>query len=511
MKKLFYILAALGCSLTLYAQAPAIQWQKTVGGSEFDYAREIQKTTDGGYITIGFSNSADNDVTGSHGGEDCWVVKMDASGTVQWQKSLGGSSDDKGSSIKQTTDGGYIIVGSTSSLDGDVTENKGMSDYWVIKLDPSGNIQWQKTYGSSQEDQGLSVAQTTDGGYVAAGTAGAPDEDVIGNHSNDFWILKLNSLGNIQWQKSIGGSGYEYLKTIQQTTDNGYIITGWLGSNDGDAIGGHGNDDYWVIKLDSSGNIQWKKALGGSGNDYSMDIKQTTDGGYIAVGTSNSTDGDVTGNHGDSDYWVVKMDSSGNMQWQKSFGTSNEDVAMSVQQTTDGGYAVAGYSNQYSGFNIHGTNYWIIKLNSTGTLLWEKTLGGSARDEPVSIQETGDGGLIIGGYSASSDGDLTSNNGKVDYWVVKLGSSLTLGTSEASKSNSLSFYPNPAKELVYVDHLPTESTISITDLSGRKLFSEKYNNIKVSINIAQFINGTYIIQVENQGKIILSEKLLINK
>lgn len=511
MRKLFYILAALGCSLTLYAQAPTIQWQKNLGGSEFEYAQEIQKTTDGGYIMIGFSNSTDNDVSGNHGGEDCWVVKLNASGSIEWQKSLGGSSDDRGSSIKQTADGGYIIAGSTSSVDGDVTENKGMNDYWIVKLNSSGNIQWQKTYGSSMEDRGLSVAQTTDGGYIVAGTAGAPDEDVIGNHGNDFWVLKLDSSGSIQWQKSMGGSGYEYLKTIQQTTNNGYIITGWLGSNDGDVTGGHGSDDFWVVKLNSSGTIQWKKALGGSGTDTVMNLKQTSDGGYIAVGTSNSTDGDVTENHGDNDYWVVKMNSSGSIQWQKSFGTSFEDVAMSVQQTADGGYAIAGYSNQYPGFNIHGTNYWILKLNNVGTLLWEKTLGGGARDEPTSIHETGDGGLIIGGYSASSDGDLTGNNGKVDYWIVKLGNTATLGTSEINKSNSVSFYPNPAKDFVTINHLPTETTIHITDMSGRKLFSQKYDQEKITINTSSFVNGIYMIQVQHEGKTILSDKLIIKK
>ncbi|MBB4807624.1 hypothetical protein HNP38_002930 [Chryseobacterium defluvii] len=493
MKKIFYFLLFILNSHLLFAQAPNIQWQVTLGGSEFDYAQDIQKTTDGGYIMVGFSNSTDNDITGNHGGEDCWVVKLNSSGAVQWQKSFGGSSDDRGLSIKQTSDGGYIISGSTFSIDGDVTENQGASDYWILKLDSLGNMQWQKTYGNSLEDYARDIWQTADGGYIVAGDS-----------ASDIWILKLNSLGNLQWQKTLGGSGQESLKGIQETADNGFIISCWSNSNNGDVTGNHGGDDFWIVKLTSSGNIQWQKSLGGSGTDYAMDLNQTADGGYIIAGSSNSINGDVTQNYGDSDYWIVKTDSSGNIQWQKSYGGSNEDIAMSIRQTSDGGYIVAGYSNEYPWSNLHGTNYWIIKLNSSGTLQWENTLGGAARDEPVGIHETSDGGFIIGGYTASS------GNGKVDYWAVKLAYPTTLGISEV-KNNLISFYPNPARDFVYLNSLPGETTISLTDISGKKLFSQKYNETKVSVPVNQLINGTYVLQAEHKGKIILSEKLIIKK
>jgi hypothetical protein len=417
--------ALLFCPFLLCAQVPAIQWQHSFGGSNIDRASSVVQTADGGYIVAGWSSSADGDVTGNHSKDDYWIVKLDAAGSLQWQKSLGGSNNDEATSVIQTSDGGYIVAGGSASTDGDVTGNHGVDDYWIVKLGATGLIQWEKSLGGTASDQALSIQQTSDGGYIVAGVSASNDGDVTGNHGGeDYWIVKLDAAGSIQWQNSFGGSGDEQAFSIQQTTDGGYITAGVSASNDGDVTGNHGGEDYWIVKLSNAGNIQWEKSLGGSGNDQAYVIQQVADSGYIVAGYSTSTDGDVTGNHGSGDYWIVKLTDTGSIQWQKSLGGSGNDGTYSIQQTADGGYIVAGWSNSVDGevAGNHGDyDYWIVKLSGAGSIQWQKSLGGSGRDITTSAQQTPDGGYIIAGYSTSTDGDVTGNHGNQDYWIVKLG------------------------------------------------------------------------------------------
>ena len=227
---------------------------------------------------------------------------------IEWQKSFGGDSTDYANDIQQTKDGGYIMAGSSRSIEGDVTGNHGSSDAWIVKLDSSGNLAWQKCLGGSGWDEANAIQQTTDGGYVVAGFSSSIDGDVTGNHgSADYWVVKLTANGTLTWQKSLGGSNQDVAYSIQQTTDGGYIVAGWSSSLDGEVTGNHGSDDYWIVKLDSSGNLSWQKCLGGSDDEEAYSIQQTTDGGYIVAGYSYSTDGEVTGNHGGGDMWIVKL------------------------------------------------------------------------------------------------------------------------------------------------------------------------------------------------------------
>ncbi|MBM7560374.1 Ig-like domain-containing protein [Marinitoga litoralis] len=237
----------------------------------------------------------------------------------QWQKTFGGSDLDSAHSIEQTTDGGFIVAGYTKSNDGDVTGNHGLYsyDYWIIKLDENGNLEWQKTFGGSDSDSAHSIEQTTDGGFIVAGYTKSNDGDVTGNHGGaDYWIIKLDSNGNLEWQKTFGGSNWDYAQSIEQTTDGGFIVAGYTWSNDGDVTGNHGlySYDYWIIKLDENGNLEWQKTFGGSDSDSAHSIEQTTDGGFIVAGSTRSYDGDVTGDKGDYDYWIIKLDESGNLK-----------------------------------------------------------------------------------------------------------------------------------------------------------------------------------------------------
>jgi len=430
MKKIILVLF-LQITCCVFGQAPSIEWQKCLGGSLSDTARSIQQTSDGGYIVAGQAYSNNGDVSGNHGNQDIWIVKLNDSGTIQWQKCLGGGADDIATSIQQTLDGGYIVSGHTLSNNGDVSGNHGLNDFWIIKLNDLGTIQWQKCLGGSADDIATSIQQTPDGGYIVAGYTLSNNGDVSGNHGlNDFWIVKLNNSGTIQWQKCLGGSNQDlsYIISIQQTSDGGYIVAGETSSNDGDVSGNHGLSDFWIVKLNNSGTIQWQKCLGGSNQDSSCSIQQTSDGGYVVTGYASSNNGNVSGNHGGADIWIVKLNDSGAIQWQKCLGGSSAEFPMGIQQTLDGGYIVAGYTMSNNGdvSGNHGNqDIWIVKLNDSGTIQWQKCLGGSADEFARSIQQTMDGGFVVAGHTLSNNGDVSGNHGSIDFWIVKLSAEIS--------------------------------------------------------------------------------------
>ena len=405
-------------------QPPELAWQKSFGGSDNDWARSVQQTVDGGFIVAGHTESNDGDVSGNRGGRDFWIVKLDGQGNLEWQQCLGGSDDDWASSVRQTTDGGFIVAGSTKSNDRDVSGNNGKTDAWIVKLDSQGILEWQKCLGGSDNDWASSVQQTTDGGFIVAGSTESDDGDVSGNHgSRDFWIVKLDSEGAIEWQQCLGGSNLDYAQSIELTNDGGFIVAGSTHSDDGNVSGNHGMSDFWIVKLDSEGVLEWQKCFGGSEHDWAHSVQQTADGGYILAGSTESYDGDVTGNHGGQDFWIVKLKEDGELEWQRCLGGSSNDTASAVQQTIDGGYIVSGYTESNDGDvsgNRGNSDYWLVKLSSSGDLLWQKCLGGSDHDYSHSLQQTTDGGYILAGSSRSNDGDVTGNQGDYDFWVVKL-------------------------------------------------------------------------------------------
>jgi hypothetical protein len=415
---------------SVYSQAPSIEWQKCYGGAEGEIPYCINSTSDGGSIICGTTNSTiGGDITSSYGGGDLWVVKLNASGTLMWQKTLGGTGFDFGRSIEQTTDGGYIVAGFTSSNNsGDVGNNQGDRDYWIIKLTNSGTISWQKTYGGSGIDMIHSIHQTTDGGYIVAGESDSPGGDILNAHGgNDVWILKLNDIGNIQWRRSLGGTGNDGGRCrIQQTTDGGYIISAYASSTDGDLTLVNNMGNMWFVKLTSAGNIDWQKKYGNAFAAYlPFNIYQTNDG-YVALISTWSPTGNATGNHGGTDYCVLKMDNLGNLIWQKSFGGSSLDEPHDIIPTADGGMVISGWTTSENGdvSGHHGaSDYWVIKLSSLGDLLWQKALGGNYTDQSYSICQAGDGGYLVSGYSGSNNnGDVGNNNGinSNDFWIVKL-------------------------------------------------------------------------------------------
>ncbi len=433
MKTLIRLLPAvlsfvfLSFELTL-AGAPPLQWQKTFGGNTEEEAFSVQQTTEGGYIIAGWTRSY------GAGDWDVYLVKTDSAGNMLWQKTFGGSDADIGWSVQQTSDGGYIIAGTTLSY--------GAGTVYLIKTDPNGNSEWEKTFGGSLSfEEGHSVQQTSDDGYIIAGSTSYFRYDVP---TSDIYLIKTDSNGNMQWQETfsfgVGLKYRDYGRSVQQTSDGGYIIAGstyyYTGPlnylyPDGEYIiagftlsYGAGGYDVYLIKTDPNGNSQWQKTFGASNTDVGRSVQQTSDGGYIIAGYTESYGA------GDSDVYLIKTDPNGNSQWQKTFGGSEYEYGGSVQQTTDDGYIIAGYTSSYGAGSA---DVYLIKTDPNGNMPWQKTYGGSDNDCALSVQQTTDGGYIIAGHTRSYGADEWS-----DVYLIKLCSDGTL-SADLNCNNSVNF------------------------------------------------------------------------
>ena len=316
MKKLIFNLAFILLQMSFWAQAPTIEWKRCFGGTETEDMTCAQPTADGGYILAGCTFSTNGPFSINHGYLDAWVLKISNTGNVQWQNCYGGSENDRFSSIQPTADGGYIMAGYTQSNNGDVTSNHGSMDGWVVKINSTGSLEWQKSFGGTSVDQFYSIRPTPDGGYIMAGESISNNGDVTGNHGNsDAWLLKINNIGNLVWQKCLGGTNLDHAKSIQLTSDGSYIMAGLTSSTNGDVSGNTGFWNAWIVKISTTGNIQWQKCLGGVHDEFATCIEPTPDGGYIFTGYTNSNDGDVSGNHGQSVGSTVTFTAEWGLWW----------------------------------------------------------------------------------------------------------------------------------------------------------------------------------------------------
>lgn len=503
MKKLFVVVVTILVQVSIYSQIPVIQWEKSFGGSLEDNGFDIIVTNDGGYIMVGSTLSTDAIPLGNHHGNyDVYVIKTTNTGVVEWQKTIGGSNYDVGTSVSQTADNGYIISGYTSSNGGDITSNFGFSDCLVIKLDELGSIQWSKTYGGSGFDSALDLVQTNDGGYVIAANSGSSDGQVTQNMGDsDIWIVKLDVLGALVWEKSIGGSANDLITNINKTSDDGYLLVGHTFSNDGDVFENQGSCDAWILKLNSAGAIEWQKTYGGSEVDYLYDIKQTQEGGYLTCGQTESADGNLSTNYGASDAWIMKLSSVGEIEWSKTYGGSSDDSFTMITTTQDGKYVFGGstYSNDFDvTTNNGGSDVWLLKILDDGDVEWNKTYGGSLNDGANGLKQTIDGGSVFVGYTYSTDLDVSQNSGIHDMWLVKL-SPHSL-TNETYEHEGLNVFPNPTTNLLNLQTADNFiiDTIKVTDMAGKIILLQTENISQIKTQ--DLSQGIYFIEVSSNSK-----------
>ena len=466
MKKVMVTILSLlsFASSLLFAQtAPDTTWTKTYSGGDYEWGRCVKQTSDGGYIIVGDTKSF------GAGNFDVWLIKTGVNGDTMWTKTFGGISEDRGYSVQQTTDEGYIIAGTTSSY------GTGGYDIWLIKTDSSGNSEWTKTFGGNGWEWGYSVQQTTDGGYVIVGFA-----DPTGMGIFNVRLIKTDSIGNNPWIKTFGGSSSDGGKFVRQTSDGGYIIVGDTYSF------GAGSRDVYLIKTNSSGDTSWTKTFGGSDSDGGYSVRQTSDNGYIVVGYTESFGA------GDEDVWLIRTDAGGDTLWTKTFGGTNKDGGESVQQTVDGGFIVAGYSRSYGAGNY---DFWLIKTDSSGNTLWTKTIGGSDQDWGRSVQQTTDGGYIVVGDSYS----FTA--GWYNIRLIKLDQETGIFFQTTLKPDkfNLANYPNPFNSSTIIEFETFEqgrATVGVYNLRGQKVKNVVSRKLPAGKHSFSW-NGT-----DNNGRIV---------
>ncbi|UPT71069.1 MAG: gliding motility-associated C-terminal domain-containing protein [Flavobacterium sp. JAD_PAG50586_2] len=456
MKKIITLLI-LVIGVFVNAQTPPqIQWTKCLGDSDSDGQgiHDIIPTDDGGYIVAGNSRYVgDGDVAGGHGDVDYWLVKLDVTGTIIWQRSYGGSRGEELRRIAKAPGGGYFLAGMTYSNagSGDVGGNYGVSpyaDWWIVKIDDAGDIIWEENFGGTSDELLYDGYATADGGYIAVGSTRSANGNVIGNHNptgsfnSDGWMIKLNSAGAIEWQRCYGGFGGTVLLAIQPTSDGGYITVGQTYALGGDipaTLLGGGN--ALAMKIDAVGNIIWTKLYGGSLGDGFSSVKIKDDGNYIVAGVTNSNDGDVSFNHalpGSTtlqDVWVVELDPVGNLLWEKTYGGTGNESPYQIHITGDCGYALAGntLSTDFEGqINDGYIDGFLMKIDTTGQFVWAKVMGGEQVDRIWNFALTPDGGFVTVGNTRSVDGEAVGNHttvgqtpngwqGTFDNWIIKLG------------------------------------------------------------------------------------------
>jgi len=364
-----------------YGQPPDTFWTRTYGGTDGDYGRSVEQTTDGGYIVTGYTSSF------GAGGDDMYLLRTDANGDTLWTRTYGGTQDDYGWTIQKTTDYGYIVMGYTWSF------GAGGSDIILLKTDANGDTLWTRTYGGTGDDNCHSVQQTTDSGYIIAGTTWS-----FGAGGSDVYLIKTDANGDTLWTRLFGGTANDYGHSVEQTTDGGYIVSGATSSF------GAGGSDVYLIKTDVNGDTLWTMIYGGTGDEYSCSVQQTPDNGYIITGVTWSFGA------GGSDVYLIKTDANGDTLWTRMYGGTNDDFGWALIQTIDNGYIIAG---ETWSFGAGSCDVYLLKIDANGDTLWTVTYGGTDADRGWSVQQTTDGGYIIVGETWSF------GTGDGDVWLIK--------------------------------------------------------------------------------------------
>lgn len=510
MKLRLSILSAI-FGINCYAQAPETEWQNTYGGSGKESSEKGIPTSDGGYIAVSTTTSVDGDLAGLDGSGNIWVVKLNSAGEIIWSDIYGGSGGEFGRDIIQTTDGGYMVTGQSASNDGDVTGAHGSADVWLLKLDDSGNIEWQKTYGGSGFDEAWNVKQTNDGGYVFLAWSNSTDGDLDSSNRGDFdlWIVKTNATGDIIWKKTYGGSDKEFADEIYQTADGGYIVSSWTYSHDGDVNDNHSDssNDIWILKLDENGDIVWKRCYGGSSVDIFSSIQPTSDGGYVFTAVTGSTNGDLEGVNESSDdhIWTAKIDGAGVIQWQVVHGGMGINRVPIIRIAPNSGYYHFFQAEPYGSVEVPGAGeagMLLYKIDESGVIQWQTIFGGEFYDNAGSLEVTPDGGVLIGGGL----GTTTSNVGPSDMFIAKLAPD-NMGV-EINKEILFTVYPNPSSSEIRVatKREITINAMTCRDISGKTVAMSKNSDI---LYIQDIATGIYTVEIQS-GKEIYFTKFIKN-
>lgn len=513
---------ALPCALLFNGllHAQDILWEKSYGGKHSDYLFDAQPTPDYGFILAGssLSKKTGNKTDDGNGDLDYYIWKMDEKGNLDWQKSFGGSGADLLQSIRLTKDGGFILAGTSDSQKGLHKKDscRGHEDFWIIKLNAKGAEQWQRTIGGSGQELLQSIIPTSDGGYIVGGSSSSNKsgklhnglDDLFGKKENsygglDYFVVKLDNKGEIEWQKSYGGQYADELRSIVQARDGGFLLGGSSNSPDSGNKNekSYGESDYWILKLDQKGEVEWQKTYGGAGDDQLQSVLQSKDGNYLLAGSSSSgTGGNKNASNGKgSDFWLIKIDPIGEILWQETYDIGKADLLTTIQENADGSLLLGGHAqtevSDSKKKDKEGINdYVLIKTNDKGEEQWTQTVGSGGEDILRKAIETRDGGYLLAGTSTgTASRDRNSGQGRNDFWVVKLKDK----KKKEEKKNPIEAYPNPTLHYsnVIVGYEFDKGTATVYDLMGRQLQQFEITDRTIPVDLGSMPEGIYIVEI----------------
>lgn len=459
----------------IIGQIPSIIWQRCYN-DKFGFLDVVQ-SKDNNYVVVGYANNYYSDSLVSQGGMDVLVTKLNSAGEIIWEKTIGGGGNDWARSISNSYDEGYIITGVSDSIGGDVTNNNGDFDCWVIKLRKDGLLEWQKSFGGKWFDEGSTLIQTYDSGFLVGGITHSTDGDVKNNKGvSDVWLLRLDKSGTLLWSKTFGGTNYEEIGKIIETKDKGYLITAMTYSRDKDVSKSFGNGDIWVFKINDTGHVLWEHSYGGTGYEYGARIALKNDNGFYLACQSKSNDKDVSNNYGGFDFWILSIDSIGRILWEKSYGGSMNEFVNGIASDLINNVYIAGFTRSTDKFVIGNhrnyDDYWVIKLRQNGELEWQKCLGGNHDDRLTAMIKTQTNELVLIGYATYNSGDVTGNYSDVSPWVVKLEvfskiSALIQFQNNKNQNSELRFFPNPGHDYIVFENIKEgDIELTFTDIAG---------------------------------------------
>jgi hypothetical protein len=496
----------------LFSQKPKVEWAKTYGGIYSDIARGVVVTPENDYIVVGTALSENFDDTDGKGFADAWVMKISKDGQQLWKKSYGGTNDDVANTINPTADGGYLIGGETASNDGDVKVNKGKFDAWLFKIDKNGTLLWEKTFGGSDDDYKGDAFETKNGNIILGIVSKSNDGDFVGiNGKEDCWFLKLDRQGNVLWKKEFGGSNSDNTRSIKPIDDKTFVAVGRTESIDGNFLNNTQGD--FILKMDTDGNFIWVKSFTTyNGFIYTLmgfeAVTILSDNTIAAVGFEHRPFTRV-------DLFLIKCDTSGKELMKKFFGGNGFDSGQDVKALPDGGMIILGTTNSTDSISkkSNDSDIWLLKLDKDGNTVWNKLLGGSKEEFSGDCVIAHDNSILVVGETESSDSIFNKNNGREDWAIIKVKDDIRNSIQNSDYTDRISVFPNPTDGFINIRLNDIDNPhIALIDLSGRLIREYKIAPIKdvLRLDLSDIKNGTYILSIKSMNQ-IYNQKIVILK